>query len=358
MRTLRKSLLLCLACALGAGMGGCKKEEAIEVYAAPKDAPSPPPMQTVAEAAFEPIQWTEPTGWTRTAGDGKFRYATIKTDDQPQLSVVVVPLNGPGGRSVLANVVRWEGQLKLPPSEEADLPKLVTPMQQGDLTIQLVDLQGPAGEKQERMLGALIPHRDETWTFLLRGSNDAVQADKDKFVSLVKSVRFDVPAKSDAHSPHAADDPITAAAQRAGLAAWTTPEGWQAVPTTKQMRALTLKVGAAELAASQFPKRIMSEELKGMNINRWRGQIGLPPTEDLTLNTPVKLAVGSQQVDLYDITGPVAGDQEPKRLLVAIMPQGESFWFFNFSGPAKLVTDQRPAFEAFLKSVRFAEPGE
>ncbi len=336
-------------------VGGCKKEEAIDTYAAPKDAAPPPPKQAAAPAV-EPIQWDEPTGWTRTPGDGKFRYATIKTDDQPQLSVVVVPLNGPGGRSVLQNVVRWEGQLKLAPSEEADLSKLVTPIQQGDLTIQLVDLQGPASEKQERMLGALIPHGEETWTFLLRGSNDAVQADKEKFVSLVKSVRFDSPSKSEVSSP--SDDPIVAAAQRSGLAAWTTPEGWQAVPTTKQMRVLTLKVNGAELAASQFPKRIMADDLKAMNINRWRGQVGLPPTEDLSLNTPVKLAVGSQQVDLYDITGPVAGDQEPKRLLVAIIPQGENIWFFNFSGPAKTVTDQKPAFEGLLKSVRFAEPGK
>ncbi len=354
---MQKMLMFLLVCAMGATLGGCKKEEQIEAYSAAKDAP--PPVRPVAAApARQPIQWALPTGWTQLPGDGKFRYATIVTDDQPQLSVVVVPLNGPGGRSVQANVARWEGQLKLPPTSEEDLQKLVTPVMAGDVPAQLVELLGPAGEKQERMLGALIPQGEQTWTFLLRGPAEMVAEDKEKFVEMVKSVRFaETSASAEVQAtPPAGDesDAATGAAHEAGLAAWTMPEGWQTVAPTSRMRALTLKVpGGGQVLVSRFGKDVMSDRM--MNVNRWRSQVGLPPTDDVNANQPGKTAVGAEEADLYDLSGPAKGEQEPKRLLVAVAPQGETLWFFSFLAPAKVSGEQKAAFEAFLKSVRFGE---
>ena len=45
--------------------------------------------------------------------------------------------------------------------------------------------------------------------------------------------------------------------------------------------------------------------------------------------------------------------RETRRILgVVVLRRGQT-WFFKMTGPADLVEKQKPAFEAFLKSVRF-----
>ena len=40
-------------------------------------------------------------------------------------------------------------------------------------------------------------------------------------------------------------------------------------------------------------------------------------------------------------------------MLVVIAPHGGRTWFFKMTGPADLAAKKKPAFEAFVKSVRF-----
>ena len=42
-----------------------------------------------------------------------------------------------------------------------------------------------------------------------------------------------------------------------------------------------------------------------------------------------------------------------KRMLVAVLKQDETSWFFKLLAPADVVARQQAAFEAFVKSVRF-----
>jgi hypothetical protein len=51
-----------------------------------------------------------------------------------------------------------------------------------------------------------------------------------------------------------------------------------------------------------------------------------------------------------DIINPAAG----KSMTVAIGSIGGELWFYKLTGPADTVAAQRPALEAFLKSVHFA----
>lgn len=63
---------------------------------------------------------------------------------------------------------------------------------------------------------------------------------------------------------------------------WVAPAGWRAVPGERPMRLATYEIpvegavdgGAVEVAVTRFPG-----DVGGMlaNVNRWRGQIGLPP---------------------------------------------------------------------------------
>lgn len=58
---------------------------------------------------------------------------------------------------------------------------------------------------------------------------------------------------------------------------WIVPEGWMADPEPRPMRVATYVVpdalGNVEIAITRFPGRVGGELA---NINRWRGQMGLP----------------------------------------------------------------------------------
>jgi hypothetical protein len=129
------------------------------------------------------------------------------------------------------------------------------------------------------------------------------------------------------------------------------PAGWQEKPAS-QMRVASFGISedAKEADVSVIP-------LGGMaggdlaNVNRWRGQVGLPSlADDEIANLAEKISVGAQPADLYDITG---GAQ---RILAVIFHRGDVVWFFKVTGDADLVEKQKPAFISFLKSVQFGAP--
>jgi hypothetical protein len=84
------------------------------------------------------------------------------------------------------------------------------------------------------------------------------------------------------------------------------------------------------------------------NVNRWRGQIGLPPFEESHLaaeTTQIKSESGLTLVTV-DMTGPSG-----ERILGAVLEHGSESWFFKIKGPDALVLSEKPAFLAFIKSV-------
>ena len=119
------------------------------------------------------------------------------------------------------------------------------------------------------------------------------------------------------------------------------------------MRLATFHVGEgdakAEVQVSKFPVATFSNDPAG-NINRWRQQVGLAPAENpAAANAPQAVTVADTPGYLFDLNNPESG----KRQFVAMLQRGEEIWYFKILGPAKTVTDQKPAFEMFLKSVQF-----
>ena len=45
--------------------------------------------------------------------------------------------------------------------------------------------------------------------------------------------------------------------------------------------------------------------------------------------------------------------RDPERMLAVAVTQPDSTWYFKILGPADLIGRQKPAFEAFMSSVRF-----
>jgi hypothetical protein len=90
------------------------------------------------------------------------------------------------------------------------------------------------------------------------------------------------------------------------------------------------------------------------NVNRWRGQVGLPSVTEAELAKlaqPVEIA--GQSASLYEQAGSNAGSGNKTNILAAITRRDGTAWFFKMTGEAALVTEQKPAFIEFLKSVSF-----
>lgn len=92
------------------------------------------------------------------------------------------------------------------------------------------------------------------------------------------------------------------------------------------------------------------------NVNRWRGQIGLPPvgeTDLAKLSEPAQ--IGGQEGKLYDMGGQNADSGEKTRMLAAILRRGDTAWFFKMLGDDALVAEQKNAFVEYLKSFAFPD---
>jgi hypothetical protein len=133
---------------------------------------------------------------------------------------------------------------------------------------------------------------------------------------------------------------------------WTAPANWVAkAPGMVRKGSYNIPgdAGAAgDVAITAFPG-----DTGGLfaNVNRWRGQIGLPPIAESALESAIEhLDLNGFHIVLVDLTGTVNG--QPTRLLGAIVPHDGQTWFFKLTGPAALVTKEQAAFRDFLATIK------
>jgi hypothetical protein len=164
--------------------------------------------------------------------------------------------------------------------------------------------------------------------------------------------------------PPAAPAPISAAmpaTMPAGLPApdnsglpqlkYTLPDGW------KEKEPTQMRVASFDISEDGKSADVSVIPLSGMgggdfaNVNRWRGQAGLPPLADGEIEKLAeKISVGGQPADLYDIAG------DTQRILAVIFHRDDTAWFFKVTGDPGLVEKQKPAFVSFLSTVQFGAP--
>jgi hypothetical protein len=130
---------------------------------------------------------------------------------------------------------------------------------------------------------------------------------------------------------------------------------WQEAPIG-EMRAASFRVAGkdgkqADVSVIPLPG-LAGGDLD--NVNRWRGQVGLPGVSEAELAKlaqPVEIA--GQSASLYEQAGTNAGSGEKSRTFAAITRRAGTAWFFKMTGDDALVAGQKPAFVDFLKSVNF-----
>jgi len=133
-----------------------------------------------------------------------------------------------------------------------------------------------------------------------------------------------------------------------GDLAWTAPSTWQTKSLGAMRRgsyAIPTEAGELDLSVFVFPGAAGGTL---DNINRWRGQVGMPPIAEAALvdeTYPIKSESGVE-VLVVDIKGS-GGDA----IMGAIVVQGPQSWFFKLKGPAAAVQARKTEFTAFLKTV-------
>jgi len=146
-----------------------------------------------------------------------------------------------------------------------------------------------------------------------------------------------------------------ASAAAAPQLTWKTPAGWMEVPPS-EMRVASFKVagtGGKQADVSVIPLPGMAGT-DAANVNRWRGQVGLPGlTDDDLQKAAEKVETGGQPAQLYDIAGANPDGGKPERILGVIQHRDDMAWFYKMTGDADLVEQQKPAFVEFLKSLNF-----
>jgi hypothetical protein len=352
---------LLLALALAAALGACSPPE-VTTYRVPKEADAPlaaapvapagAPM-AAAESPGAALTWTAPSTWqTKPAGAMRLASYAIPGPAGVTGDFSVSSFSGESGGE-LANLNRWRGQVQLPPIGEAEVAATVTRISAGGLSFTIADIGNPSGPN--RILGAIVPFAGSTWFFKLTGPDYFVEEQKPAFLNFLETVRpagaegaatAESPAAAGGPAPAMADTPVPIA-QGPGLA-WTAPDRWKSKPAGP-MRKATFEIdgpeGAGDLSITAFPHATGGELA---NVNRWRGQAGLPAVDAAGLEQ----AVSRTEQNGLRLTLVDAGGTGANRILAAMVPYGDGTWFFKLTGPDALVAREKPAFLAFLQTVR------
>lgn len=275
-------------------------------------------------AASPTLKWQLPPDWKQLPGNAD-RYATIEIpgSDKP-LELTVTRLPVPAGdwdAYRLQNVNRWRMQVRLGPIEQRQLAD------------ELVELSGRAGQTISRvdLVGTLSNSRRPPMAGMagmggLGGPPGMGQ----------------MPPSDESEEP-----------QDAGGAPfeYQLPEGWQPGGRRPFVR-LAFRMGTKDASAEVTVSSLVaaSNDLLS-NVNRWRGQLQLPPLSAEELSKSVKpISLGGVEGAYVELVGE---DPQRETILGVMAVHGEDAWFFKFKGPGRLAEQEQSRFEAFVKSVRF-----
>ena len=87
------------------------------------------------------------------------------------------------------------------------------------------------------------------------------------------------------------------------------------------------------------------------NVNRWRGQLNLPPASSSEImNTLKTFEVANSKASLVEISGTAAKTGKPAKMLAAIVPHEGQTWFYKLMGDGEVVEAQKDDFQKFIQS--------
>ena len=331
----------------------------VRTYNVPKEKTAPaaaPTVAPVATAKPDPstlIRFATPEGWTDfTDATG---LATFSLALPGNSKVDAIPLPARLAQNPMI-VNMWREQVGLDPADEATVQNLAKPIQIGGHTGRLFDVAGTeplAGQNTPpRIVIASLVLGQVGWFFKLSGPADSIGPHFGAFTNFLGTLKFE-PAASEVNfdrlmaEAQQAQPPPTAPA--AAGPTWTKPAGWAAKPpTSMRLGNFTAGNGQAEITVMTFPG-----DVGGLlaNVNRWRGQAGLPPVDDDGLaKATSQLTVSGTPATLVEAVGSTNGS------LSVYHPADGQTWFYKMSGPSDVVTAEKGSFMEFVQSIQFPKP--
>ena len=316
-------------------------EEGVRARREPK-APAAPASPTQPQSSSSDVTWTLPPGWQSVPGSQPMRLATFRTGDgSPEVSLSVFPADTGG---LLANINRWRNQLKLPPIEEAQLPQAVQASVDHGVRVALTHITG--GENGQEMLGAIIvPGDGKTWFVKATSAAGPIAKLEPAFDAFAHSFKLNAAPAAAAPDPA----PPSADSVQTRLSAWTPPSHWHKDPAASSIVAAAYNAesdaGGAKVTATVLPT-----DGGGLlaNINRWRGQLGLPELASPDDQPKTDLGRGNVLVDLASL-------DNSRRMIAAVISSPGETWFFKLTGTPRAVEAERPHFDRLVHAVGLGE---
>ena len=337
------ALLFCLA------ICSCKDEE-IRTYrvAVEPEAAAQPKPETAGHdhaAHSDSVTWRALPDWKMEEA-GKFLTAAYAV---PELGRLTVSKLGGDGGGLAANVNRWRGQVNMNPLPEEKVtgqPMPVTGSSREMLLFNLNPDDAPA--EAEGIFAAVLPLGSETWYFKLTGPSAKLrEKGGEVFMAFLSDVRI---AGEQEAAPAAPAPPKVPKIQV------TAPEGWEESQGSS-MRVASFAVkgeGGATADVSVIPLPGESGSVLE-NVNRWRGQVQLPPlatADDPALGAAMDGAAGKLFVT-HMVSAEAVLDGKKAAISTAILKAEGVTWFFKITGEASLVEANREKFETFARTASF-----
>ena len=276
------------------------------------------------------VLWTTPEGWQELPPSG-MRQATFRMGPEggsTELTVIPLPAS-----NLLDNVNRWRGQIGLPPASGEQIASDVEEMQIGGEQAWIVDLVGQGSGGAPASGGA-------TSTVPVLQTPPPV-SDAPAAPALL--------ARPDAPAAGAGPNARTSA----GGISYAKPEGWTEKENTSAMRVASFAAGEGNQAADVSVIPLGGSAGSPLdNVNRWRGQVGLPPIDQAQFDKDVQqVEIGGSPGYYVHLVAPEAGGDARQAILAAFTTRDNRTWFFKMQGPVKTVAEQKNAFETFIRSV-------
>jgi hypothetical protein len=358
-----------IAGCLAAPLAGHAGDE-IRTYTVPKERLGPVPQaaaaidgDTAMPAADIPVSsaratWTTPGTWKELAPTslrvGNF---AVAGPNGAKAEAAIFSFRGTVGTE-LDNVNRWRNELKLPPIEPDKIPSEPVTIDSMDGRLYEITSAGRA------IVAASLPRAGDTWVFKMWGDKAVVVDAEPVFRNFLKTVHITAAPSATPSATvnnEVADNPhgeLAAAAPEAGSPdgpKWNAPANW----TETDPGAMVFKkysVTGAGGGTGVVSVSVFQGGAGGtlINVNRWRGQMSLPPVaqEDLG-NVAQSLEIAGDRATLVDFSGTDRQSGQAARLVALIVPHGESTWYYKLTGDGPVVQEQRENFMKFVKTARY-----
>lgn len=326
---------------------GCS-DPAIQSYRVPKES-TPAPMATPGRMPH--LHWDLPSGWEEVPPD-RLRMASFKIAgaDGGKAEMAIIPLPGVTNQIELESVNLWREDLQLAPLPQEGLASQASEVSFGGLPARWYDMSSATnrtGEKfRRRTIGVILERGNALWFAKMTGDEPVVAQEAAKLRTFLERLTFD-------ETDHSAPAPAMAArpAHSGDLPKWTVPAHWQS-KTPGAMVSVAFGISGGSGQADVTISKLAGDGGGWLgNVNRWRGQLSLPPTtEGEVPKATTFLEVGGQQAPRIELAGSNSRTGRDERMIVVAVRQGSETWYYKLMGEPGAVEAEKETFAKFIQS--------